>query len=60
MRMKKPQGYKRVKGLCLCHNEEHTFRIVFRTLHRQKFEVVGHRDWEAQQSEREEASGGRG
>lgn len=56
MRMKGPHGYKRVKGLCLCHNEEHRFRIVFKTVHRQKFEVVGHDSWE----ESKEASGGRG
>ncbi len=41
MRMKRAQGTKRLKGLCLCHKEEHRFRIAFRTLHRQKFEVVG-------------------
>ncbi len=39
--MKRPQGTKRVTGKCICHKEEHRFRIAFRTLHRMKIEVVG-------------------
>ncbi len=43
MRMKRPQGYKTVKGECLCHGQEHKFRVVFRTLHRMKLEVYSPR-----------------
>ncbi len=44
MRMKRPQGYKSVKGECSCHGEVHKFRVVFRTLHRMKIEVVPGRE----------------
>ncbi len=39
--MKRPQGYKTVRGECVCHGERHKFRVVFRTLHRLKIEITG-------------------